>query len=192
MDQSDIVPGDFMYVDYNGDGAIDSQDKVVAEMLTYPLTTGGLSFGFDYKGFSLSALIYAVGKVGKEMDGNILWDFPKNFVKAQPDGLDRWTPETAETATRPAVHFGSYNQNKQNSSYTFMPASYVRLKNLEVSYQAPALLVKGLGVSKFQIYANGNNVLTFTELDARMDPETKNSQVYPLVKRYNLGFRLTF
>ena len=55
-----------------------------------------------------------------------------------------------------------------------------------------ASMKKYFGIENFQLYLNGNNLLTFTSFDDRLDPEAASTSVYPLTKRYNLGFRISF
>ncbi|PWE01376.1 SusC/RagA family TonB-linked outer membrane protein [Marinilabilia rubra] len=193
--QSGIIPGDFMFVDYNGDGVIDQNDQVVMEEVTHPLHTYALSFGFKYKNLSMNARFYGVSDISKNVDGVILydlWDAEKGIIKAGPEVLGRWTPENADNAVKPVLHasssYGDYS--KRNSSYGFRDHSYVRLKNVEINYTFQNLGVFGL--SRLQVYANGDNLWTITDLDDRMDPETGGAGVYPIVKRYNLGFRARF
>lgn len=191
--QGALIPGDLYYVDYNGDGIINANDQVPMKELSYPLTTCGLSFGFEYKNFGLTALIYAAPEIYKDDIALLLWDFPGSNVKTQPKTLDRWTENSISVSgpVRPSAHL-SNNHNKQGSTYSFTDHSYVRLKNIELNYKLPKSLLKKISISNCQVYINGNNLLTFTKADSRRDPETANSQVYPIVKRYNVGVRLSF
>jgi hypothetical protein len=64
------------------------------------------------------------------------------------------------------------------------------LKNLEVNYQIPKRWLQPLRLTKLQVYVNGSNLLTFSKGDSRRDPEHSGQNVYPMVRRYNIGFRL--
>lgn len=191
--QGALVPGDLFFIDYNGDGIIDTKDQVPMKRLNYPLTTCALSFGLEYKNFGLNALIYGAPDVYKESIGLLLWDFPASNVKAQPETLERWVPERMDASgpVRPSVHL-SNNHNKQGSTYSYTDHAYVRLKNVELNYKVPKKFLKRMHISGCQFYVNGNNLLTFTKADPRRDPETANSTVYPIVRRYNVGMRLSF
>lgn len=191
--QDRLVPGDFAYIDYNADGVIDSQDVVPMKNLNYPLTSYGFTLGLNYKSFSVSALFYAATGIYKEQIGTLLWDFDGGKVIAQPNALDRWTVNTQsnENIIRPSVHL-SNSYNSQASTFTYVNHSYLRLKNLEISYSVPKRHIKVLGLSKCQIYVNGNNLFTISNIDERRDPETGSASVYPIVRRYNIGTRITF
>ncbi len=193
--QGGLLPGDFMYVDYNGDGVIDDQDQVVMQNLNYPLNTYSLTFGFGYGNFDMNMMFYAVSNLSKNVDGQILWDLHRaelGIYKAGPDVLGRWTPDNAANAIKPVLHATSdlLNYSQRGSSYVYQDASYIRLKSVELSYTVPRS--ERFGLVRLQFYANGNNLFTWTDLDSRMDPESAGAGVYPLVKRYNLGVRATF
>ena len=191
--QNKLVPGDLAYIDYNCDGVIEDKDQVPMDELNYPLTTFGLTLGFTYKNFGVNANFYAAQDVYKEQIGSLLWDFPNSVVKAQPNTLDRWTVEDMYSTeiVRPSVHLTN-NYNSQGSTYTYTNHSYIRLKNLEINYSLPKSLIKKFGLTKCQIYVNGNNLFTISGVDYRRDPETSGQSVYPIVKRYNVGARLSF
>lgn len=191
--QDRLVPGDLVYIDYNSDGVIDSKDKAPVSHVNYPLTSYGLTLGFDYKGFGVNAQFYAATGVYKEQIGNLLWDFPNSIVKAQPNTLDRWTEEDANSTAivRPSVHLTN-TYNSQQSTFTYTNHSYLRLKNLEINYSLPKQWIKVAGLSKCQIYVNGNNLFTISKVDKRRDPETGSGSVYPIVRRFNVGARLSF
>lgn len=191
--QNKLTPGDLAYIDYNGDGVIDSKDIVPMQNLNYPLTTYGFSLGFKYKGFGVNALFYAATDVYKEQIGDFLWDFPKSNIKAQPNTLDRWTPDHiySSKVLRPTVHLVN-DYNSQGSTYSYSNHSYLRLKTLEANYDFPKEWIKKMNITSCQLYVNGNNLFTLSTVDSRRDPETGSGAVYPIVRRYNVGVRLSF
>ncbi len=189
--QNTLIPGDLYYIDYNGDGMIDAKDMVPQSNLNYPTTTLGLTLGGSYKGFGFNMLWYSAMDVYKEGLPVYLWDFPNGNIKAQPNTLDTWSEEGGiqSGAVRPSIHvIRSYNSVA--STYTYTNHSYLRLKNLEVNYSFPKRWLKPMHLTKLQVYVNGSNLLTFSKGDSRRDPEHSGQNVYPLVKRYNIGFRL--
>lgn len=191
--QNKLVPGDFAYIDYNGDGVISDLDNVVVDKVNYPTKTIGLNLGADYKGFSLTAMFYAALDVWKNDLSLLTWDFPSSVIKAQPNAMNRWTPADADKVTpvRPAVHLEN-KYNSLSSTYLLKDYSYLRLKNVELSYQFPKKWIKPMAMSRLQVYVNGNNLWTWSKVDDRRDPETSSQSAYPIVKRYNFGARVTF
>lgn len=199
---STIIPGDFAYIDYNGDGVVDSNDNVVTGHLNYPLTTYTFTVGFDWKGLSFSMMFYSPQGVYKNYINAYLWDFPSGYVKAQPETLDRWTYGTANTTgvSRPAIHVNNTANNNTTSTYRFRDYSYIRLKNVELSYTIPKKWQKALSLSRCSVYVSGNNLLTWWKGDSRIDPETSNrdgtvnetANIYPILRTYTVGLRLSF
>ena len=195
--QGKLVPGDFMYVDYNADGKIqDTEDQVPMKILAYPLSTYGFSGGLSYKGLELTLVFYGVGQTSQEVNKNILWDLNdgnSGIYSATPDVNQTWIAANASTATKPVLHSDNRGYSmRSGTTYSFQDASYLRLKNCEINYSIPNRFLKSLGVSKLQVYANGNNLLTFTGYNKNLDPEQNGTGVYPIVKSYTAGFRLSF
>lgn len=169
------------------------KDMAPVANLNYPLTTYGLTLGVSYKGFGINALFYAATGVYKEQIADYLWDFPKGNIKAQPDTQSRWTSDDANVGgiTRPSVHLVN-DYHTVGSTYSYTNHSYLRLKNLEVNYAFPKEWIKKMNITSCQLYVNGNNLFTISSVDDRRDPETSSSTVYPIVRRYNVGVRLSF
>ncbi|MPM96817.1 hypothetical protein SDC9_143982 [bioreactor metagenome] len=138
-------------------------------------------------------MLYAAPDVYKESIAYLLWDFPESNIKAQPTVMDRWSSEdiNADAAVRPAVHLIN-SHNAQESTYSYADHSYIRLKNLEVSYKLPKEILQKVNITKCELFMNGSNLFTFTNSDPRRDPETQADNVYPIIKRYNFGIRTSF
>ncbi|MDR1810512.1 MAG: SusC/RagA family TonB-linked outer membrane protein [Prevotella sp.] len=188
-----MLPGDLVYIDYNGDGVIDSNDNVVAEELNYPLTTFSLNLGCKYKGFGLSLLFYSPRGINKNIPDAYLWDFNLENVKAQPNAGESWTPETANSTgvMRPVIRT-LITHNNVGSTYKYRDYSYIRLKNVELNYTVPKKLLKKFGIDNITVYANGNNLITWSNLDKRIDPETGGAGSYPIVRTITSGIRMSF
>ena len=186
-----LIPGDLYYIDYNGDGMIDAKDMVPMKNLNYPTTTLGFTLGGSYKGIGFNMLWYSAMDVYKEAIPSYLWDFPEGNIKAQPNTLNTWTADAPIQSgpIRPSIHV-QRSYNSVASTYTYTNHAYLRLKNLEVNYQIPKRWLQPLRLTKLQVYVNGSNLLTFSKGDSRRDPEHSGQNVYPMVRRYNIGFRL--
>ncbi len=86
-----------------------------------------------------------------QLSGPAVWDFPlydqSRIGKVRRMHLNRWTPETAATATYPALHYGIHNNNKQQYSSLFLyDATYIRLKNVEIGYTLPKAWTSKAGI----------------------------------------------
>jgi hypothetical protein len=153
--------------------------------------------GFSLKNFTLSMMFYGTFGVYKNVDIEFLSDLrdgdARNFY-ARPDVANRWTSETASTATKPVLHAQTSLRiyNERGSTYTYRDASYLRLKNFEMSYALNKNSISKIGMSNCQFYVNGNNLLTFTKFHKNVDPEGNSSTMYPMVRRFNVGVRIGF
>jgi len=190
-----VHPGDVKYSDLNNDGVINADDQTHIGNPARPAYVLGLNYGVRYKGF-----VFTMNWTGAaERSVLMTTDFVQPF-RGEARGLfqyqadNRWTPETAETATMPRVSTNMGGYNYRPSSLWIRDGSYIRLKNASVGYSffnKPFL--KQLGVSELGIQLTGYNMLTFDKMKF-IDPEgnPNNSNTYPIVKQYNLSINVNF
>lgn len=189
-----VVPGDFVYIDFDANGVLDGQDQVAVRELNYPLHTYGLTFGFDWKGLSFSTMLYAPTGVYKLLNSAFYASFVDSKVNGQPGLLNSWTPATANTSgiMAPSLHLDNKAKfNGTENTWRYGNYSYLRLKNIEISYKFNKNVCKALKMSSFQVFANGNNLMTFWKGDHRVDPEGSQTS-YPMVKSVTTGVRVSF
>ncbi len=189
-----VVPGDFIYIDFDSNGILNGQDKVAVDELNYPLHTYGLNLGFDWKGLSFSAMFYAPTGVYKLVNSVYSASFKSGKINAQPDVMNAWTPETANTSgvRAPALHLtndGAFNGTE--STYRYQNFSYLRLKTMELGYNLPKKWLKTVGLKSLQVYVTGNNLLTWWGGDDRIDPEGEQDK-YPILRSFTSGVRVSF
>ena len=189
-----VVPGDFIYIDFDSNGILNGQDKVAVDELNYPLHTYGLNLGFDWKGLSFSAMFYAPTGVYKLVNSVYSASFKSGKINAQPDVMNAWTPETANTSgvRAPALHLtndGAFNGTE--STYRYQNFSYLRLKTMELGYNLPKKWLKTVGLKSLQVYVTGNNLLTWWGGDDRIDPEDEQAK-YPILRSFTSGVRVSF
>lgn len=193
-----VYPGDVKYKDLNGDHVIDTDDQCEIGYPTRPAYTFGLNYGLNYKGWFLTMNWLGVTDRSLVLANEFRTAFGNGG--GQSLGLfsyhvdERWTPETAETATMPRLSENSGAHNAKQSSLWVKDGSYLRLKSLTIGYEfADKKLLKKIGISKFGIKLSGYNLLTFDKFGI-MDPECKpnNQDTYPITKTYNLGVNITF
>jgi TonB-linked SusC/RagA family outer membrane protein len=184
-------PGDVKYADVNNDGVVNEYDlAVVSPYGSIPEIVYGMNMSAGWKNFELSALFQGVANKSIMLDryGNTMFlDGTSNYFKYLTE--DAWSPENTN-ASFPRPHVGLNTNNHRASSVWVMNASYLRLKNIELSYTFSDLnRLNGL-----RLYVNGNNLLTFDSLAGIMDPESPSgaAQYYPQMKSVNFGINLTF
>lgn len=195
--QPSAVAGDLKFVDYNGDGKINDADRQYCGSAT-PKTTFSLSGGITYKKLSVSAMFQGVGGaqsmyVGKSM---LLGDVEGNFNRSS-EILNAWTPENP-SSTIPRLSKTDPNGNFSTASDWFLEdASYLRLKNLTVSYDLSDYLRKWSHMkernSSLMVYVSGENLFTITDYSG-MDPETGGYDAlkYPVSRVFSFGLKLTY
>lgn len=195
-----LVPGDCVYRDLNRDGIIDTNDKTVAGNPQFPEIQFGIPIGFQYKNFDFSMLWQGAALCDMQLNNSAIFAFPMydsdQYGKVKKIHLNRWTPETAETATYPALHMGTDDVNKRDDNSLFLyNSSYLRLKSVEIGYRLPHKWIAKANLEQVRIYAQGTNLLTFDGLgDVDIDPESGNGWGgnYPILKIFNFGVDITF
>lgn len=185
-------PGDIKYKDLNSDGVIDQNDVSAIGGLK-PLVYYGLNFGFNYKGFNVSVLLQGVtnsqmmfnqGDLTQGFIGKGFLGLPP-YTQAYASILNRWTPETAATATSPRLTAGANSNNGATSSYYVHSGNYVRLKNAEIGYTIPHFITSKLNISNLRFFVNGENLVTIAGYKG-IDPEV-NGIAYPIQRVFNAG-----
>lgn len=187
--------GDCVYVDVNKDGVINDDDQLPLGYTNNPEYTGGVTLGFSYKNFSFSMLwnyswnvCRSLGDIYRQPFGST-----NSFNMLVSQFENRWTQETASTATLPRPTFTGVKNNYADSDLWLADASYVRLKNIEISYAFKSSFLSKLKVKQLRLYLNGYNLLTFDKLKIS-DPELKTggTPTYPLMRVFNVGLKLDF
>jgi TonB-linked SusC/RagA family outer membrane protein len=187
--------GELMYRDINEDGKITTSD------LTYigdpnPDFTFGMTNNFAYKGFNLSVLLQG-------SYGNDVFNASKTETEGMYDGknqsvrvLDRWRRPGMETKIPKAGY------DMHVSSYFVEDGSFLRVKNITLSYEVSAKFMKKWGISRIQPYISGTNLLTLTKYTG-FDPEVNqfgdNGRVqgidwgtYPQTRSVMVGLNVEF
>ncbi|MBR1388145.1 MAG: TonB-dependent receptor [Prevotella sp.] len=183
--------GDLLYKDLNGDGVIDDSDKTFLGN-GLPAYTFGWNNTITWKQFALSIFMY--GSVGnkvfnwtrRRMDdpsltpGGAAWNKyvrTSNYAKwAYYDGnsgnLDVWNVYVAPGAdpSIPRIDNLHNNYNSRVSDRYVEDASYLRIKNVTLTYTLPKNLSKKFYMQEVRLSANIQNVYTFTGYTG-YDPE---------------------
>ena len=194
---NNIQAGDVKYKDMNGDGEINEFDRTVIGG-DKPTCYFGIDLGFEWKGLEVTVLIQ--GAYNRDLynsDRTLLEGFQvigQSYGQAYTNLLNRWTPETAETATYPRLTAGGnmYNYgNNWNSSLFVQNGNYIRLKNATVSYKLPENFCRNyLGGLRVKIFVQGQNLLTWSRTRLQ-DPEVTFTS-YPLQRTITTGINLNF
>ncbi|CAL1516340.1 TonB-dependent receptor [Chitinophaga sp. MM2321] len=195
-----IQPGDIRYKDVNGDGRITDDDRVPIGYSNFPEKMGGLSFGGSFKGFDFSVLFLGATNVSVHMPRLAMIGFPLNSG-AINNLLSSWSQERYDQGLpinfpHLSIGYETQQHNYKESTYWIRDASYVRLKNMEVGYTLPGNMLKRVGISSARFYLNANNLLTWSDMDPGIDPESPSeidgTEPYPLTRTVNVGVNIKF
>ncbi|MBS2211955.1 TonB-dependent receptor [Carboxylicivirga mesophila] len=193
----DQVPGDLRFVDQNGDGLINDEDKV---MLGQPMPDHivGLQLNFEYKGAFLN--VTGNGAFGHQIaqsyqSGNSEWDNTTTAV------FDRWYGEGTSTKM-PRLTASLHERNDLYISDIFIhDADYFKISNITIGYDVKRLVPDFKVLSEAKLYFTLQNYFTFTKYDG-MDPEVGYGPdgwssgidlgLYPASKTMMVGLNLKF
>ena len=191
------LPGDFKYLDWNGDKVIDDNDiHPIRNNNATPKIYFGFSAGANYRKFDLNLLFQGATLVNitypEQLMAPLAWD-----GSALDYFLDRWrTVDPFANPYDPNTEWikGKYPYGAStavaNSTFHIQDASYIRLKSIEIGYTLPALK----GVKQARIFVNGYNLLTWSGIKY-VDPEhpaDTYGYIYPLNKTFSIGINMTF
>lgn len=177
------LPGNLDFVDYNGDGIIDSYDVVPYGYPERPQNTYSTSIGFEWKGLSAFVQFYGVNNANRVVD---LTSFSGHMNRAYKLG-SFWTPDNT-SPDGPMPRWLSHSDNK--GTVNIYDSSYLRLKNVEIAYLFNQKWVKSLGVNSVRLYVNGDNLLMWSNMPDDREVNMGASTAYPTVKRVNFGVNI--
>lgn len=193
-------PGDLLYKDLNGDGVINVNDQTAIGYPRAPQVNFGANIGFNFKGFDIKTVWQGVSQVSRALSGAFRRPWTDTGPVLQWMADNSWTPERAangkENLLPRLTNEAEFYNYRENSTMWIRDASYLRLKNAMIGYTIPANTTEKLGLRNLRIYVNGYNLLTFKKPEYKsLDPEKSrgsNSNLYPLVKVFNLGIDIDF
>lgn len=192
---SGVKPGYIRYKNLNNDDKIDDDDRAVCGNLT-PSITYAFNFSLGWKGLELSAQFQGVADVKTYLSGNLAAPFWNGAGVLKEWATDAWTPEN-HNSRLPILHTatGAPEMHDYKNTQWLYDASYLRCKQLQLSYTLPKRWISKLGMSQCQIFVNGENLFTISPLkmfDPEIDLSSTNLMQYPSLRTINFGFNITF
>ncbi|MGM9791013.1 MAG: SusC/RagA family TonB-linked outer membrane protein [Candidatus Cryptobacteroides sp.] len=199
--------GDIKYVDYNGDGQINTEDMVKISRGTMPEMMFSFQVDADYRGLDLSLQFQGAALCDKMLMGS--WYNYSGYTDLTPltvpwyAGYDNaplylvegsWTPDNTDAEyPRLSVDKSSYSNNALLSDFWKRDGSYLRLKNATLGYTFPSKLLNKVNIDRLRIYLTGTNLFTITEFKY-IDPESANvvTGYYPQQRTVSFGIDLSF
>ncbi|NQD70653.1 TonB-dependent receptor [Sphingobacterium shayense] len=198
-----LQPGDLYFEDVDGNGIVNDDDKRVIGN-PHPDFTYGFAFDAQYKGFDIRASFN--GSQGNQvLDGYDYYLYNMEGSGNQyADVAQRYrSPENpGNGSVYRASRGGTQSNSTRLSSFYLQDGSFLRMTNVIVGYTLPAETVNKWTLSGVRIYASVDNPFTFTKYKG-YNPEPDYNQrgnltpgvdygLYPLVRSFNLGLKVTF
>lgn len=200
---SETQPGDYKYIDLNGDGYISDEDKAILGD-GYPTLNYGLNLSAGYKGWDFSMYIYGV--LGQDI---LSYSYANLIsVKSPSDGYQNslsdymknaWS-ETNPSTVYPRLTRKDSNHNTRVSDAYIKNGDFLRISNIQVGYTFPKRWVEKLRMESLRVYASIENVGTITGYKYG-DPEVGDASVlktgfdagrYPFPRTYAFGLSVQF
>ena len=192
----DTRPGDIKYKDINGDGLINEYDEVPIGWGNVPEIIYGVGFSVGWKNLSLTAMFQGAAHVDAMLSGEGVLPFAQGSGRGNllSNITDRWTEQNPrQDAFYPRLSIGTINMNYEKSTWWLKNTSYLRLKNVELSYTLPDRWMKHIRLENARIFIQGVNLLTFSPFDI-WDVELGDGRgaAYPNISSASLGLSFNF
>lgn len=187
----DPTTGVNTFRDENGDGQISLNDDRKTVVVTGQEFYGGLNNSLEFKRFQLDVFFQFVKQTGQNFWA---WGaYPGIQINQPREVLGRWEKEGDVSSIQKFsagydAAAGAGNTNLTQSDYSLSDASFIRLKNVSLSYRLPTDKLKGIAC---RVYMQGQNLLTITKYKG-LDPESMNFDKLPPLRTGTLGIQITF
>ena len=191
-----FMAGDLIYADTNGDGKLNSEDRIYESTSDMPKFTYSFTLGASWKNFDLSTFWQGVAGTRHVFNREVLGEFvgdsghPSTYWKKAwtEDNHDAKMPRVFETST------SASDMMVVMSDFWLWNTSYLRLKTLQFGYNLPKSLLSRVGIEKVRVFYSGENLLTIDALGFNQDPETTSERgsSYPLIRSHSIGINIVF
>jgi len=182
----DVKPGDIRYKDQNNDGKVDDNDRVFLGRWDSPFMSG-INLTAKWRDFTLYVMgnLY-IGGYGMK-DNSYYW--VKGDGKYSEVVRNRWTPETAATATYPRLTTTSGDNNFRTSDFWMYKNDRFNLTQVQLTYNMPKEVLRGSFVKGLSFFVNANNLLTIAKERKALELNVGST---PQTRFYQLGLKGTF
>jgi TonB-linked SusC/RagA family outer membrane protein len=193
-DQSSVgntTKGDLRFINQNPeeDNIINEYDRVYLGTVGIPDWFYGITLGGSYKRWEVSVLFQGVSGMNKIFRDGINRPFSNSGNIYDFHVGNFWTEENSIHAKYPRLTIDGSSSTKAKADFWMKDASYLRLKNLEVSYTFPTKWISN--TSNMRFYLSGTNLLCWDKLDGIADPDiSADGRSYPVNRMFTAGFRV--
>lgn len=185
--------GLYEHRDVNGDGGLTFEDDLVGNKALAQNFFGGFQNNFRFKGFALDVMIQFVNQTGRNYL-TYFYDRPGVATNQPAWVMERWQKPGDQAPIQQFTQgFGEASVANLYNNYSdnrFGDASFIRLKNVSLSYQFPSGMLKKIDLQQARLYVQGQNLATITNYKG-LDPENQSATLPPL-RMITVGVSLTF
>jgi hypothetical protein len=200
---SSTRPGDFKFVDIDGDGVIERDEDRAIVGNYVPDFTYAFGSSLAYQGFEVSATFQGVY-------GNEILNLSRRYIANGEGNFNNTTELLNRYQSEGNVGDGNTNRanrksqgdNGRTSTWHIEDGSYLRLQNLYLGYNLPKKLLSKVNINSAKVYLSGTNLVTWTNYSGYNPEVSQDSQGslargldygnYPLPKTYTVGINLSF
>ena len=202
-----LNPGDIKYKDLDGNDTINFRDQgVIGFAGGMPEMNFGMNLRASYKNFQLSVLLQGASKFSIYINGPAATMFSNGSIPLSYHYKYAWQPHPDDPsininpdAILPASSFSASTNNSRVSDFWLRDVRYLRLKNINISYNIPDNIISKIGLNSTQLYLSTENIFTLTNLgiyknsfDPEFDPNTQTTRRYPITRSFTAGIKMTF
>ena len=202
-----LNPGDIKYKDLDGNDTINFRDQeVIGYASNMPEINYGINLIASYKNLKLSLLLQGASKFSIYINGPAATMFSNGSIPLSYHYKYAWQPHPDDPsininpdAILPASSFTASTNNSRISDFWLRDVRYLRLKNINLSYNIPKKIISKIGLDNSQIYFSTENLFTLTNLgiyrnsfDPEFDPNTQTTRRYPITRSFTVGLKMIF
>ena len=202
-----LRPGDIKYIDLDNNDTINFRDQdVIGYASNMPEITYGMGVNIKYKNLQLSTGFQGASKFSIYINGPAANMFNNGSIPLAYQYRYAWQPHPDNPnvninpeAMLPSASLSSSTNNSKVSDFWLRDVRYLRVKNINLSYNIPEKTFKKIGLKSTQIYVSSENLASWTNLgiykntfDPEFDPGTQATRRYPITRSYTVGLRVLF
>jgi len=186
VDSKSLKVGNLKYADINGDGTIDKYDMQAVGNSSPDLMYGG-DLNIGYKGFNIYVMLLGYSKYNYQLNNSYYQIYStRKYSNVLVNGLPNGNPHPLLTTSAGTNDF-------QTSDYWIVNGSFLKIKDLALSYSFPKNITKSLHMKDLKLTLYGSNLYTISRVKDS-DPESINAGIndFPLFSTYSMGISIIF
>ena len=202
--EATTMPGDYKYVDLNGDGTITDADREVIGH-GFPTLTYGLILNLSYKNFDFSMNTHGVAGIDilsySSARLQSVYNPTGGYQNVLAEYVNNAWSSTNKNSTTHRITKTDYNKNYRVSDAYIKKGDYFKISNIQIGYTLPKKVVRYARMENVRVYLSADNVLTVSPYNKYGDPEIGSSNVlftgfdsgrYPFPMSVSFGLNVTF